>query len=77
MFSLKTLTATDITLPAPQASSVPGMGALSGLTGYMTLGLGAKAKPCMTCISDSEAFIAKDGKLTTVSRKKMALIRLP
>ena len=61
IFSLVTLTANDVSIPVSPTSSVPGMGTLSGLTGYMTLGLGAKSKPCVTCIKDSEALIIKDG----------------
>lgn len=37
-----------------------GMGALSGLGGYMTLGLGAKQKPCLVQISETEVLVAKD-----------------
>ena len=43
-----------------------GMGALSGLGGYMTLGLGAKAKPNVANVNDNEALIAKDSKYTFV-----------
>jgi len=42
IFSLNTVTTADITLPV--ATTATGVGALGGLTGYMTLGLGAKAK---------------------------------
>ncbi|KAG6862806.1 hypothetical protein C0995_008382 [Termitomyces sp. Mi166 len=38
------------------------MGALSGLTGYMTLGLGAKPKPASVRISEKEALISKDSE---------------
>ena len=37
------------------------MTALTGLTGYMTLGLGAKAKPAMVRVAESEILISKDG----------------
>ncbi|KAI0041201.1 hypothetical protein FA95DRAFT_1611206 [Auriscalpium vulgare] len=65
LFSLESLTATEIaTPPVASVSAVAisnmGMGALSGLGGYMTLGLGAKAKPCVTNVSSSEVLIAKD-----------------
>lgn len=60
IFSLKTLTPVDITLPAPTIAA--GMGAFSGLTGYMTLGLGAKAKPSLLTTKDSEILIAKDSE---------------
>lgn len=39
-----------------------GMGALSGLGGYMTLGLGSKAKPCVVSIDEKEALVAKDSE---------------
>ena len=60
IFSLKSMTTADITLPA--ATTATGMGAFSGLTGYMTLGLGAKAKPSLLAIKESEVLIIKDSK---------------
>jgi hypothetical protein len=39
-----------------------GMGALTGLTGYMTLGLGAKPKPGVIRLNDDEALIIKDSE---------------
>ncbi|GLB44890.1 putative rab guanyl-nucleotide exchange factor [Lyophyllum shimeji] len=64
MFSIPNMTATDISTPLPVATSAGGsaMGALTGLTGYMTLGLGAKAKPACVRISETEALIAKDSE---------------
>ena len=62
IFSIPTMTATDITLPLPTATSA---GAFSGLAGYMTLGLGAKAKPGVIQISDSEVLISKDSMLAS------------
>ncbi|KAH9856486.1 hypothetical protein C2E23DRAFT_865919 [Lenzites betulinus] len=63
--SLKTSTTVDVSTPITTASSTGsigtmGMGALSGLGGYMTLGLGAKAKPCVAGLNETEALIAKD-----------------
>ncbi|TBU49828.1 hypothetical protein BD309DRAFT_850781 [Dichomitus squalens] len=63
--SLKTSVTVDVTTPIPTVTSgsgisTMGMGALSGLGGYMTLGLGAKAKPNVTGVNDVEALIAKD-----------------
>ncbi|KAI0768086.1 hypothetical protein BD413DRAFT_605556 [Trametes elegans] len=63
--SLKTSSTADITTPILTATSSGsignmGMGALSGLGGYMTLGLGAKARPCVAGLNDTEALIAKD-----------------
>ncbi|KAF9560733.1 hypothetical protein CPC08DRAFT_636245 [Agrocybe pediades] len=62
IFSLQTMTATDIVTPLPVASSVTAMNALTGLTGYMTLGLGTKAKPALAQVGPSEVLIAKDGE---------------
>ncbi|KAI0787910.1 hypothetical protein C8Q74DRAFT_1366714 [Fomes fomentarius] len=63
--SLKTSTTVDISTPIPTttsgtAMSAMGIGAFSGLGGYMTLGLGAKAKPNVINVSESEALITKD-----------------
>jgi len=60
IFSLKTMTPADITLPT--TATTTGMSAFSGLTGYMTLGLGAKAKPSLLTIKESEVLIIKDSK---------------
>lgn len=60
VFSLKTMAPVDITLPA--TTTTTGMGAFSGLTGYMTLGLGAKAKPSLLTTKESEVLIVKDSK---------------
>ena len=40
------------------------MNAFTGLTGYMTLGLGAKAKPGVVQVGNSEFLISKDGTVT-------------
>lgn len=60
IFSLKTKTSVDIALPATMTTTA--MGAFSGLTGYMTLGLGAKAKPSLLTIKESEVLIVKDSE---------------
>ena len=60
VFSLKTMTLAEITLPS--TTTVTGMGAFSGLTGYMTLGLGTKVKPSLLTITESEALIVKDSE---------------
>jgi hypothetical protein len=62
IFSLFSLSATDISTPALLTSSSTGMGAFTGLTGYMTLGLGAKPKPAVVQVSESEVLIVKDSK---------------
>jgi len=67
IFSIPTMTAVDIVTPLPVTSSGTAMNALTGLTGYMTLGLGAKAKPGVIRVTDSEFLIAKDGKLLPFS----------
>ncbi|KAJ3506301.1 hypothetical protein NMY22_g17296 [Coprinellus aureogranulatus] len=62
IFTLSTMTAVDIVTPLPTTTSVGvgAMGALSGLTGYMTLGLGAKPKPTAVNTGNSEVLITKD-----------------
>lgn len=60
VFSISKLTTLDVTTPIPASVS---MGAFSGLSGYMTLGLGAKAKPGLVRLSDTEALIVKDSML--------------
>jgi tetratricopeptide (TPR) repeat protein len=59
LFSISKLTTLEVTTPIPSNTS---MGAFSGLTGYMTLGLGAKAKPGLVRLSDTEALIVKDNQ---------------
>ncbi|KIJ98466.1 hypothetical protein K443DRAFT_9137 [Laccaria amethystina LaAM-08-1] len=57
IFSISTMSAVDVVTPLPVTSS---KGTLTGLTGYMILGLGAKSKPAVVQAGDSEALIAKD-----------------
>lgn len=68
LLKLPMMSTTEIALPAPppaQGSTgigAMGMGAFSGLGGYMTLGLGAKAKPAVYKVSDDGEFVVlKDG----------------
>ena len=61
MFSIPTMTAADIVIPLPTTGSSTTMNAITGLTGYMTLGLGAKAKPAVVQTAESELLMAKDG----------------
>jgi hypothetical protein len=57
------MSATEISTPLPVTTSTTAMGALTGLTGYMTLGLGAKAlKPAVVTVNESETLIAKDSE---------------
>ena len=60
IFSLNTVTTADIALLA--TATATGMGAFSGLTGYMTLGLGTKAKSSLLAIKESEVLMVKDSK---------------
>ncbi|KAJ7841376.1 vacuolar sorting protein 39 domain 1-domain-containing protein [Mycena olivaceomarginata] len=69
MFSIPTMTATDVSIPIPVAATgvagMAGMGsAFTGLSlgGYMTLGLGAKPKSGAIQISDTETLILKDNE---------------
>lgn len=71
MFFLETMSTSELTLPVsnvPTSSSMGiGMNKLTGLGGYMTLGLAAKAKPLVTSVSD-EVLIPKDSRqLATTS----------
>lgn len=43
------------------------MNGLMGLTGYMMLGFGAKAKPAIMKISDTEILVAKDGRCLSLA----------
>ncbi len=62
LFSMQTMTTSEIVFPLPTSASGSAMNAFSGLTGYMTLGLGAKAKPAVVQVAESEVLIARDGK---------------
>ncbi|XP_006455342.1 hypothetical protein AGABI2DRAFT_187742 [Agaricus bisporus var. bisporus H97] len=63
IFSIPTMSIVDVTLPLPTAiSATMGMGAFSGLTGYMSLGLGAKAKPTIAPVGNGEVLIGKDSE---------------
>lgn len=64
VFSLEKLTAIDVVTPLQATTSMPGMGAFTGITGYMTLGLGAKPKPGLLRLSEIEAIVAKDSEST-------------
>ena len=65
MFFLETMSTAELTLPI---SAIPtatagglGMNALSGLGGYMTLGLASKAKALAVTV-DEDVLIPRDGK---------------
>ena len=65
LFSLATMSTIEIASTSTTNKSGAGignvgMGAFAGLGGYMSLGLGAKLRPCVTNIGDSEVLIAKD-----------------
>lgn len=65
LYSLKTRSTVDVIAPIHAANSSAslggmGMGALTGLGGY--IGLGAKAKPSALRIAEKECFIARDSE---------------
>jgi len=65
LFSLDTMSTIEIASAPTTTKSVAGignvgMGALSGLGGYMTLGLGSKLRPCVTNVGDAQVLVAKD-----------------
>jgi hypothetical protein len=62
IFSMPTMSAVEIVTPLPLTGSGTAMNALTGLTGYMTLGLGAKAKPTIVQVGDSEILLGKDSE---------------
>ncbi|KII89843.1 hypothetical protein PLICRDRAFT_108036 [Plicaturopsis crispa FD-325 SS-3] len=67
VFSIRSLTATEVVSPPPKnaavaSTSMAGMGAFTGLTGYMTLGLGAKPKSDVVAIGGDEILIVKDNE---------------
>ncbi|KAJ6570100.1 hypothetical protein DFH09DRAFT_1465283 [Mycena vulgaris] len=73
IFSIPTMSTTDVFIPLPVTAAGTGMGAFSGLGGYglggyMTLGLGHKPKPAALQISESEALILKDNEGVFIGR---------
>ncbi|EJD06913.1 uncharacterized protein FOMMEDRAFT_117970 [Fomitiporia mediterranea MF3/22] len=79
LFYLETMSAAEFTMPVnvPSSSSTGayGMNALSGLGGYMSLGLAAKAKPMAVAVGEevlipkdsAGLFFGADGKVTQSS----------
>ena len=63
IFSIPAMSAVEIVTPLPLTGPGTAMNALSGLTGYMTLGRGAKAKPTVVQVADSEVLLGKDSEL--------------
>lgn len=61
VFSETNMTVMDVQIPAPVATTSTS-GTFGNLGGYMTLGLGAKAKPCLIRVNDSETLLVKDSK---------------
>lgn len=59
VFSISKLAAVDVTLPIAPATS---MGALSGLGNYMMLSRGAKSKPNIVRISETETLVVRDNQ---------------
>ncbi|KAJ7911467.1 hypothetical protein B0H13DRAFT_2660518 [Mycena leptocephala] len=64
IFSISTMSATEVSIPLPVTTAGTGMGAFTGLGlgGYMTLGLGAKPKSGAIQISGSEVLILRDNE---------------
>ena len=65
IYPVKSRSTIEVVTPAHAATSSSsmggmGMGALSGLGGY--IGLGAKAKPCALRINEKECFISRESK---------------
>ncbi|KAF7985633.1 hypothetical protein HWV62_2139 [Athelia sp. TMB] len=66
VFSVTTMTAVDVSMPTQAAATTSVGGAFSGLSGYMTLGLGSKPKPTALRLSDKETVIAKENQAFTI-----------
>lgn len=66
----------DVILPLPSSASTGmGKGTFSGLTGYMSLSLGAKTRPTIAPTSASEVLIVKDSTYLFVPFDRPALVR--
>lgn len=63
VFTVDTMIAVDVATPTQPVATMTGMSAFSGLSGYMTLGLGSKPKPTALRLSDKEVMIVKESKL--------------
>lgn len=63
VFSLSKKTVIEVTMPLPLSAPSSTMGALTGFSGYMTLGLGAKSKPGIVKLNEAESLIIKDSAL--------------
>ena len=67
IFSLENSTVVDVTMPAlvpivPSSSGL-GMGTFSGLSSYMSLGLGGKtAKPALARVGEGEVIVVKESE---------------
>lgn len=67
LFSLETMSASELTLPSASASAASaignmGMGALTGLGGYMSLAMGAKVKPVLLKMEDGVVLVPRDSQ---------------
>ncbi|KAH7873389.1 uncharacterized protein C8R40DRAFT_1161652 [Lentinula edodes] len=62
VFSLSKKTVIEVTMPLPLSAPSSTMGALTGFSGYMTLGLGAKSKPGIVKLNEAESLIIKDNE---------------
>jgi hypothetical protein len=71
------MTATDVVYPPPTiTASSTAKGALTGLSGYMSLGFGAKAKACAVAVGEREALLVRDSKLPVPSPTKIEMLNL-
>ncbi|KAG8887443.1 Vacuolar morphogenesis protein 6 [Tulasnella sp. 332] len=69
VLKLPVMSVTELAMPVPPPAGSAGLGAmskgaLSGLSGYMTLGLGAKAKPAVFRVSDDGEFAVRKDDTT-------------
>jgi hypothetical protein len=77
LFQLSTMTATDVVyLPPTITASSTAKGALTGLSGYMSLGFGAKAKACAVAVGEREVLLVRDSKLPVPSPTKIEMLNL-
>jgi hypothetical protein len=88
LFSLDAMSTIEITSVSTTSKPVAsignvGKGAFTGFGGYMTLGLGAKLRPCATNVGDAEVLIARDSTciafmlrphLTTLQMRAFSLV---
>ncbi|KAF9064436.1 hypothetical protein BDP27DRAFT_1230507 [Rhodocollybia butyracea] len=62
VFSISKITVAEVAMTLPASGPTSTMGAFTGLSGYMTLGLGAKSKPGVVKLNDDSTLIVKDNE---------------